>query len=71
MRVRRKSQLTGKTHDMKIPDLTFTQYVDYVEGDALIQEALPHLTNDEREFILTGITPEEWAEEFGPADEDC
>ena len=32
---------------------------------ALIQEAFPMLNADQREFILTGITPEEWAETFG------
>ena len=26
----------------------------------LIQEAFPHLTPDEREYVLTGLTPEEW-----------
>ena len=30
-----------------------------------IQEAMPHLTPDEREFIMTGITAEEWAKEYG------
>jgi hypothetical protein len=26
----------------------------------LIQDAFPHLSPDDREFLLTGITPEEW-----------
>lgn len=29
-------------------------------GGKLIQHAFPSLTADEREFILTGMTPEEW-----------
>jgi len=28
----------------------------------LIRDAFPHLSEDDREFILTGITPEEWDE---------
>jgi hypothetical protein len=31
----------------------------------LIQDAFPWLTPDEREFIKTGITPEEWKAAFG------
>jgi hypothetical protein len=30
----------------------------------LIQDAFPFLSNDEREFIMTGITPDEWNEMF-------
>ena len=29
-----------------------------------IQQAMPQLTPDEREFIMTGITPDEWNEVF-------
>lgn len=35
-----------------------------------IQEAMPYLSADDREFILTGITAEEWDQAFG-ADEDA
>ena len=31
----------------------------------VIQRALPHLSADEREFLMTGITPDEWKAEFG------
>lgn len=31
----------------------------------LIQRAMPDLTPDEREFIMTGATPEEWEEIHG------
>ncbi len=36
---------------------------------ALIQIAFPELPSDDRVFILTGITPEEWDAEF-PLDEE-
>ena len=29
-----------------------------------IQDAFPHLTSNDREFILTGMTEEEWDEAF-------
>jgi len=31
----------------------------------LIQFALSHLTAEEREFLMTGITPDEWDEALG------
>ena len=39
------------------------------EGGMLIQQAMPNLCEDEREFIMTGITPQEWDTEMG-CDED-
>jgi hypothetical protein len=33
----------------------------YHAGNASIQDVFPHLTAEQREFIKSGITPEEWA----------
>jgi len=41
-------------------NITMDQY-DAWQGGELIQNAMPNLTADEREFLMTGITPEEWA----------
>lgn len=38
---------------------------DAWQNGALIQNAMPELTADEREFLLTGMTPEEWDATFG------
>ena len=54
--------LYGKTNTMEI-NVTEEQLQSWQEGD-LIQIAMPHLTADEREFIMTGITSEEWDEVF-------
>jgi hypothetical protein len=35
------------------------------ERGVLIQDAMPHLSPDEREFLMTGITPDEWADTMG------
>lgn len=40
------------------------------ERGALMQEAFPYLTPDEREFLMTGLTPEEWEEIFPPENPD-
>ena len=63
MRIVKTSQLTGNTHTMSI-DVTLAQLDAWANG-ALIQDAMPNLTADEREFIMTGITPSEWVEAFG------
>ncbi len=42
--------------------LTETELKRYEAGTALIQDAFPHLSDNDREFLLTGITPEEWDE---------
>ena len=40
-------------------DVTPTQIASWENG-LLIQTAMPDLSPDEREFIMTGITPNEW-----------
>ena len=32
----------------------------YFQNDGLIQDIFPYLSADDREFIISGITPEEW-----------
>lgn len=62
-RVTRVSPFSKKVSSMFIvydPD-DFQAWQDGVS----IQNAMPYLTADEREFIMTGITPEEWAKTFG------
>ena len=60
MMITMKSQMTGVTHTKDI-NMTQDQYDDWLMGDDLIQHALPHLSDSEREFLMTGITDEEWA----------
>tara|TARA_X000001388_G_C2217553_1_gene117870 strand:- start:614 stop:769 length:156 start_codon:yes stop_codon:yes gene_type:complete len=45
-------------------DITETQFQAWIDG-TLAQDAMPHLTDEEREFLISGITPKEWADEFG------
>ena len=56
--VTRKSPFSGKSNTINI-DVTQAQLEAY-KGGALIQSAFPHLSADEREFIMTGITPDEF-----------
>mgnify|MGYP003653009749 FL=1 len=63
MLIKRTSRISGKTTTMEI-NVTAEQILEWYEG-ALIQDAMPHLTPDEREFIKTGITPDEWNNMLG------
>ena len=58
MKITRKSMITGTSNTMEI-DVSLDQIRQWETG-TLIQNAMPHLNPDEREFIKTGITPEEW-----------
>jgi hypothetical protein len=62
MLIAKTSSLTSRTHEMEI-DVSDKQIALWMEG-ALIQDVMPNLTPDEREFIMTGITPAEWDEAF-------
>ena len=63
MLITRKSLISGNINTMSLP-ITEEQYNAWEQG-TLVQDAMPHLSPDEREFVMTGITPTEWAETFG------
>ena len=63
MLITRKSLISGNTNTMSLP-ITEEQYNAWEQG-TLVQVAMPHLSPDEREFVMSGITPTEWAETFG------
>jgi len=58
MKITRKSQVSGQLHTLDLP-VTAEQLRAYEQG-TLVQDAFPHLSPADREFILTGITAEEW-----------
>ena len=58
MDITRTSILSGKTRTKKI-NVNQSQ-IDKWEAGMLIQDAMPNVSVDEREFIMTGSTPEEW-----------
>lgn len=59
MIISRISPFTGATNVMDIP-ITQEQLDAYNCGDTAIQVMFPHLTPEQREFIMTGITEDEW-----------
>ena len=65
MKITRTSKLTGVTRTRELPIIE-AQLKVWQDG-MLIQAAMPNLNDNQREFIKTGITEEEWADLFGPA----
>ena len=62
MKITRTSRLTGKTSVMDLK-ITQAQLDAWVDG-MLIQDAMPQLPPEHREFLMTGITPDEWDSVF-------
>ena len=59
--------MSGNTSTM---DLNITQeQIDAHNAGTLAQDAFPQLSADEREFYISGTTPEEWNNMFGGMDE--
>lgn len=46
----------------------YKQGIEAYKNGALIQEAFPFLTAEEREFLMTGLTPAMWDRLFGNQD---
>jgi hypothetical protein len=64
MLIVRTSILTGVTRTLEL-DINEGQYRMWDEEGILIQDAMPNLTSWEREFIMTGVTEEEWRDYAG------
>ena len=64
MNIVKVSNLTGKTSNREI-DITPEQYQLYCEGNVLVQKMFPTLSVEDREFLISGTTPEEWSDAFG------
>ena len=62
-KIQKTSPITG---EINVMEMTFN-IADFRawECGELIQNAMPYLSADEREFLMTGMTPEDWANTFG------
>ena len=62
--VTKRSGISGDLNSIFIPNLCVDSVDSWLNGEK-IQDALSYLSPAQREFIKTGITPEEWTEIFG------
>ncbi len=68
MKITRSSTYSGTVRTLDL-DVTEEEIKAWQHG-TLIQEAMPRLSDFEREFVQTGITEEEWNKMFPPEEED-
>tara|TARA_Y100001938_G_C7762153_1_gene269102 strand:+ start:113 stop:352 length:240 start_codon:yes stop_codon:yes gene_type:complete len=64
-----RSPISGKDNRMRI-NAPLDQVMEFLRNRRdcdLVQEMFPNLSSDEREFLLTGITPDEWNRVIGGA----
>lgn len=65
MKVTKQSALSGKVNTREIA-VTAEQLAEIGSPSGrVIQSIVPHLSPEDREFLLTGITPDEWDATFG------
>ena len=60
MLITKQSVMTGEKNTMLLP--VTNEQIERWEGGALIQDVFPHLTPSEREFLISGVTPDEWGQ---------
>ncbi len=58
--------VTDKLYEVSIP---LHKYQDIRSGN-LIQNVLPNMNPDQREFLISGITPAEWEDIFDRYEEE-
>ena len=70
IQVTRLSVVTRKMNTMELP--ISQEHLDIYDtvGDILVQDAFPNLDKEQREFLISGITPDEWNKTFGEEEGD-
>ena len=72
VRITKQSPFTDRTFTMEFDlyeqDEFESRILSWKSGKCLIQDAFPELSDDAREFIKTGITPDEWSKYMGDED---
>ena len=63
MLITKVSPFYGKENTLDI-NITEEQLQEYLSSDKPIQNVLPFLSAEHREFLMTGITPDEWNRMF-------
>lgn len=59
-----------RSMEMSVPFAIFEECWFEWKGGAMVQSAFPMLTANEREFLISGILPEEWDTMFGEEEDD-
>lgn len=68
MKITKTSGFTGVVHTLDIP--VTQKQIDAWKNGELIQNAMPQLSAQQREFFITGTTQEEWNDAFPQEEEE-
>lgn len=68
MKITMRSMMSGKDNTLDI-DCTPEQ-IELWRSGVLIQVAMPNVPAEQREFLISGVTPHEWQHFFGDIMED-
>ena len=60
MQVTRKSMISGESNTMDLP--VTEKMLERWRAGGLVQKVMPHLSAEQREFLISGCMPEEWDE---------
>lgn len=55
-RITKICPVTKQEYSVEVDELSYEQW----QGGALIQQVMPQLDNDQREFLISGLTPPEY-----------
>lgn len=69
MYIKRKSAISGIERTRSIP-VNLDDYMSWQAGYGNIQDLMPYLSDSDREFILSGITADEWESAFASDEEE-
>lgn len=69
MLVTKISMFSGSENTMDLP-ITEEQLTRWKSEKLLVQDVFPNLTPDQREFLMTGVTPQEWDQMFLSTEEE-
>ena len=67
MKITMRSMMSGKDNTLDI-DCTPEQ-IELWRSGVLIQVAMPNVPAEQREFLISGVTPHEWQHFFGDLNE--
>ncbi len=69
MKITKTSIISSRSHTLEI-NITLEQLKQLIKGEN-VMKVCPELSPDDREFLMSGITPTEWKELFARRNEGC
>ena len=65
-----RTSMLSKKFNVQVMKFTLSQFKAWQDKGAMIQDIFTHLSPDEREFLMTGSTTEDWDAAFGSDKEE-